>query len=224
MGQVIYVGKLGQAKGQTLFCAHLATILSEQKKCALIDFQPQNHLLEMFVAKRHHFNLKEKQNLPVPTYLAYHKNIVSESLKDYDFLVLDSSDRSLIKDADIVLTLVSDPALALELSKKESEISNVLWNAKKERAASGKSAFKHVLIPTASFDMQTTEKLLKSDQKMGYMLAPVLENNPSYTKGLKDGVCVLDKNLPYFKNVFDETDFFARRNLKQILEFIFADK
>ncbi len=224
MAQIIYVGKLGQTKGQTLFCAHLATILAEQKKCAVVDFQPQNHLLEMFVAKRHHFNLKEKQNLPVPTYLAYHKNILSESSKDYDFLVLDSSDTSLIKEADIVLTLVAEPSLALELSKKESEISNILWNAKKARASNGKNAFKHFLIPTASFDTQTTEKLQKSAQKMGYALAPVLQENPSYTKGLAEGICVLDKNLPYFKNVFDETDFFARRNLKQILEFIFADK
>ena len=64
----------------------------------------------------------------------------------------------------------------------------------------------------------------KSAQQMGYAVAPVLEENKAYADGLAQGIGVLDKNLPFFNNKFSETDFFARRNLKQILEFIFADK
>ncbi len=224
MAQIIYVSKAGNAKGQTLFAAHLATILAENKKTALVDFHPQNHLLEMFVAKRHHFNLKEKQKLPVPAYVAYQKSTFAETASKYGFSVLDCSDPSLLKEADILITLVSEPAVALELANQKSDISTAIWNAKKSRAAKGKNAFKHIILPTISFDKQTTQKLQKAAQQMGYAIAPVLEQNKAYAEGLLEGIGVLDKNLPFFKNNFNEADFFARRNLKQILEFIFADK
>lgn len=224
MPQVIYVSKAGKAKGQTLFAAHLATILAENKKTALVDFNPQNHQLEMFVAKRHHFNLKEKQKLPIPAYIAYQKSNFAEAISKYNFVVLDCSDPALLKEADILITLVREPSAALDLANQKSDISTTIWNAKKSRAAKGKNAFKHIIIPTISFDKQTAQKLQKSAQQMGYAVAPVLEENKAYADGLAQGIGVLDKNLPFFNNKFSETDFFARRNLKQILEFIFADK
>ena len=69
-----------------------------------------------------------------------------------------------------------------------------------------------------------TVDLKKAAKLSGYRLAPVLNKNESYEKGIREGTTVLDKNLDFFKKDFSETDFWARRNLKQILEFIWSEK
>ena len=58
----------------------------------------------------------------------------------------------------------------------------------------------------------------------GYTLAPRILQNEAYGAGLKEGVTVLDKDMPFLEKKFNQDDFFARRNLKQILEFIWFDK
>lgn len=224
MAKIIVVSKLGRKKGQTLFAAHLAAFLATTHQTALVDFEPQNHILENFVAQRHFFNLKHNQNLPVPTYFEYEPNLLSKVLADFDFAVLDTQQESLLEYADIVLTLLSEKQEIEMIGTKNSAVSNMLWRAKMNRAKQGKNAFKHVLILNDLFDEKDIRVLTKNASLMGYIVAPCLKQNQAYAEGLKKGVTVLDKDMPFLLKNFNEDDFFARRNLKQILEFIWSDK
>ena len=224
MAKIIVVSKLGRKKGQTLFAAHLAAFLATTHQTALVDFEPQKHILENFVAQRHFFNLKHNQNLPVPTYFEYKPNLLSKISADFDFAVLDAKQESLFEYADMVLTLLSDKQEIKTISTKNSAFSNMLWQAKMNRAKQGKNAFMHVLILNDLFDESEIQNLKKNASLLGYLVAPYLKQNRAYAEGVKKGVTVLDKDVPFLLKNFDEDDFFARRNLKQILEFIWSDK
>jgi len=224
MGQIIYVSEFGREQNQTAFAAHLATVLAEQSKAAIVDFSKQAQDLEMFIAQRHNFNLKNNQNLPVPTYFSYKQNLLEEISKKFDFIVLDSKKTELMKNADVVITLVDDENICQQLTSRTSELSNIFWGEKKARAANGKNTFDHVVIPSAFLKKEVLEHLQKNAPSMGYRLSPCLKTWDVYKKGLKSGITILDKNMPYFKKDFLEADFLARRNLKQILEFIWSEK
>lgn len=224
MAKIISVSASENLKDQTLLSLHLATFLAALHKTCIVDFLPQTHLAEKFVAQRHFFNLKHNQNLPVPAYFENTKNLLSKIGADFDFVVLDDASGSLLEYADIVLTLVDGEKTAQMLADKDSPLLRKIWLSKIERAKKGKSAFKHILIPFDSLDSKQIEKLQQKASFLGYALAPFWRQNEAYYACLNDGITVLDKDMPYFEKNFNENDFFARRNLKQILEFIWADK
>lgn len=224
MAEIIVVSKLGRKKGQTLFAAHLATFLAATYQTALVDFEPQNHLLENFVAKRHFFNLKHNQNLPVPAYFEYKSNLLSKISDDFDFVILDDKGKYPFECADVVLTLLSEEKSVADVSSKDSAFLQMLWQAKMTRAKTGKNAFKHILVLNDLFDENQIQNLKKNASFAGYTLAPRILQNEAYGAGLKEGVTVLDKDMPFLEKKFNQDDFFARRNLKQILEFIWFDK
>lgn len=222
MGQVIFVSSLESKKEQTLFASYLAVFLAEQRKTALVDFAQQTHLLETLIAKRYHFNLKNNQNLAVPTYFSYHKNLLNEIKNNFDFIVLDGGLSVLLPQADIVVTLFSSKKNAEDLVRKESALSEMFWRAKKERATHQKNAFKHILVACAELEKETMTALEKAQSFMGFRVAPMWKINQAYQKFFETGVSVLDKNLPCFQKELNEADFWARRNLKEIFEAIFS--
>ena len=224
MVKIILVSKFGAPKEQTLFCAHLATFLAHTKKTALVDFQPQTHLLEMFIAKRHYFNLENKQDLPVPTYFTYKKTLLDEISASFDYIVLDGSNADLFPAADILITLIAEPSAVQTLTQSDSVFVQTLWQSKKTRAKAGKNAFKHILIPTDSLQNEDILKLSQSASMMGYKVAPCFVKNASYEKAFNQGLTILDKDTPCLLKTFCSADFFARRNFQHILEFIWADK
>ena len=224
MAEIIVVSKLGRKKGQTLFAAHLATFLAATYQTAIVDFEPSNHLLENFVAKRHFFNLKHNQNLPVPAYFEYKPNLLSKISADFDFVILDDKGKYPLEAADVVLTLLSEEKALQEVTNKDSAFLQMLWRAKMARAKIGKNAFKHILLLNDLFDENQIERLKKNASFAGYAPAPRILQNEAYAAGLKDGVTVLDKDMPFWEKKFSQEDFFARRNLKQIIEFIWFDK
>lgn len=224
MGQIVLVSSLESLKEQTLFASHLAVFLAEQRKTAVVDFASQTHLLETLIAKRYHFNLKNKQNLAVPTYFSYHKNLLNEIKNDFDFIVLDGGLNVVLPQADIVITLFSNVQNAQDLAKKDSTLSDMFWKAKKERAIQQKNAFKHLLVPSEKLENENITVLTKAQSFMGFKLAPMWKINEAYQKFFEDGVSVLDKNLPCFQKQLSEADFWARRNLKEIFEAVWLDK
>ena len=224
MAEIISISSFQKAREQTLFAMHVATFLAAAHKVALVDFLPQTHILENFIAKRHFFNLKNNQNLPVPVYFENTKNLLSKISPDFDFAVLDDASGSFLESADIVLTLVIDEAAADLLCDKDSYLSKTIWQAKMERAKKGKNAFKHVLIPCDVLNIEKINQLRKNASLLGYTVAPSLAQNEAYHACLKDGVTVLDKDGPYLLKEFNQNDFFARRNLKQILECVWFEK
>ncbi|MBR2299892.1 MAG: hypothetical protein IJ870_04895 [Alphaproteobacteria bacterium] len=218
MAQIIYISDPQDKTKQTLFSAHLAIVLAEKNKTSLIS--NQNEKLEMFLAKRHHFNLKNNDTLPVPAYFSSLKNLNPKA--DFSFVVLDVHTFDFLKETDILLTFADNTDIANDLTDVKSSLSSALWNAKKARGTMGKNAFKHFVVPSLNLDEQTLQKLRKSAMLSGYILTPPFDINPLYAKGFESGITFLDKNLPAFKKDFLQDDFFARRNLKHLLEFIFS--
>ena len=224
MAEIISISCFGKAKEQTLLTLHLATFLAAEHRTALVDFLPQTHVLENFIAKRHYFNLKNNQNLPVPAYFENSKNLLSKILPDFDFIVLDDASGSLLEYADIVLTPVFDELTVDLICNRDSLVSKTIWQAKMNRAKKGKNAFKHVLIPSDLLKSEQIDRLKKNASMAGYTLSPSLIQNEAYASCLKDGVTVLDKDSSFLLKNFDQNDFFVRRNLKQILEFVWFER
>ena len=224
MATIILVSSPENLNKQTLLTLHLATFLAASHQTGVVDFFPQTHILENFIAKRHCFNLKHNQNLPVPAYFENSKNILAKIPSKFDFIVLDDASGALLEYADIVLTLISNSKCVEYLTTKDSLLSQKIWQAKINRAKAGKSAFKHVLIPCNFLDNAQIQSLKQNASSTGYSVAPKLNQNEAFESCLNDGITVLDKDMPCFLKNFNQNDFFARRNLKQILEFIWADK
>ncbi|MBO4284959.1 MAG: hypothetical protein J5895_01850 [Alphaproteobacteria bacterium] len=220
MTRIILVSRIGQKKGQTLFAAHLATILAETKKTALIDFEQQDKVLQNFMERRKQISADKKLQLPVAQ---LQKNFSKETAQTFDFVVLDAKDASLFEHADILVVLVSDDGVGA-LLKKDSTFLSTVWEAKKKRAARGLNAFHFFVLPNGDFSVQNQAQIKKDAQIIGCQITPALKDNAAYAQGLNDGVTVLDKNLPFFEKTFNQDDFFARRNLKQIVQFILPNK
>lgn len=223
MAEIISISSFQNVKEQTLFALHLATFLAAEHRTALVDFLSGTHVLENFIAKRHYFNLKNNQNLPVPAYFENTKNLLSKILPDFDFVVLDDASGSLLEYADIVLTPVFDDLTVEMMCGRDSPLSKTIWQAKMNRAKKGKNAFKHVLIPSDLLKPEKINQLKQNASMAGYALAPSLIQNEAYKACLKDGVTVLDKDSSFLLKNFNQDDFFVRRNLKQILEFIWFE-
>ena len=224
MAEVILVSTPENLKEQTFFTIHLATFLAYLNKTALVDFLPETKVMENFVAKRHYYNLKNNRNLPVPTYFENTKNLLSKIRSGFDFVVLDDVNGTLFECADIVLMLITDEKSVDLITDKNSPLSKTLWQAKINRAKTGKNAFKHVLIGGDFLSEEHIQKLKQNASLMGYVFVPHFAFGEIYKAFLKDGITFLDKDMPYLMKSFNQDDFFARRDLKRILEFIWSDK
>ncbi|MBO7097074.1 MAG: hypothetical protein J6W11_00350 [Alphaproteobacteria bacterium] len=224
MAQIVLVLQPEPSSQQTILSAHLAAFLATAHQTALIDIEPQKHLLEMFVAHRHCFNLKHKQNLAVPAYFTYKKNILDEIPASFDFIVSTATDIQLLPTADIVLTFAFNQSDVNALTQKDSPFAQMLWQAKKERAKTGKNAFRHIIIPTVLLTDADINSLKGSASLMGYKTAPYFKISPAYADSFAQGLTVCDKDTSCLLKSFTAADFFARRNFQQILEFIWSDK
>jgi len=220
MAKIICISAQKPSSKQSLFAAYLAIVLSEHNKTALVNCALKTRLLETFIAKRFHFNLKYRQNLPVPTYTTYKKEIFN----DFDFLVIDTVNTTLMSEADIVINLVENTKIFEDLTNQQSSLLTAVWEAKKARAATGKNAFSHIVIPFSCLSDQALLELRKASSFKGFCVSPVFKESDIFEQSLENGVTVLDKNIDFFKKDFSEEDFFARRNLKQIFEFILSEK
>jgi len=216
---VIMVSKSDKGKGETLFAAHLAVALSEKYKTALVDFRPSSKILQSFIEMRQTLNETKKLSLSVPTYFAYHKNIVEELKADYDYIILDTTDLRLAPLCDILITLISSKKGVQSFMGQGSSYANKLWKARKERATQHLRPIKSFVVPNG---IKKANRLERSSMMMGYRVTPEILQNESYAEGLKSGITVFDKNMSYFAKLFHSKDFFARRNLRQIIEFILS--
>lgn len=219
MGQVICVSSFESQKKQTLFATYLSLLLADKTKTALLSIP--NDELEMFLARRHQFNLKNHQNLPVPAHFVYEKKCL-ENKADFSFIVLNVKNFEILKDTDILITFVDTKETADALADSKSKLSSLLWNAKKSRAANGKNAFKHFVVPSLILDKEAINSLKKAANLSGFSLTNPFDLGKVYEDGLKGGITFLDKNLPKLEHDFSENDFFARRHFKELMTFIFS--
>ncbi len=223
MTQTILISELGSKKGQTLFAAHLAIILAEKYRTALVDGKMQNQVLQDFVAKRYLLNMEKNIGLNIPQYLSYRKNLFEEISTQFDFIVVDTFQLQALDQADLFVLLLSNDAVG-ELIHRNSAFLNEIWNVKKKRASKGKSTFKFVVVPSENLNDDNNVLLKKNAQFVGFRVAPELQSNEAYLQGIRTGVTIVDKNLPFLEKSFGIEDFFARRNLKKVVEFILSDK
>ncbi len=213
----IFVVSPKQNKFQTIFAAHMAVALSGAFKTALVETSPKNDALQMFLAKRCHEGLKKNIDLSVPAYFKFEKNIFKNLEEEYAFLVADAQNFENIESCDVLVVMASDDQDIEALANQNGAFANMIWAAKKNRAKTGKDAFKCVVLPYQNLDIRKLEQTLPM---MGYVIGPKWEKNQIFIDGFQTGVTALDKNLPAFKKEFRADDFFARRNLKKIIEFI----
>lgn len=217
MMRTIFVTAPLDHKLKTVFAAHLAIALSDTFQTAIVNDETSDDALQLFLAKRHHLNLSSQVSLPVPAYFAHEKNILHRLKEKYDFAIVNAHDLRNAAESDIVVILASDNETLHLLTDTNSTFANAVWNAKKQRATNGHDAFSSVVV---ALDALTDNKSLQTASMMGYLLAPVLKNPALYLKGFERGLTVLDKNLPAFQDEFGIDDFFARRNFKELVEYI----
>lgn len=217
MSHVIFVSSLRKKETATAFTAHFAVALSSKYKTAIVGSENVNHFFESFFARRYAFNLSHKTELVVPAFYRLKKNILEEISSLFDFVFICSDDLLFLKDADTFLSFFENESDFTP----SSHFLNAIWNAKKERANKGKSAFDFVVVFT---EENNAEKINKNSQMLGYRIAPVLQDVSLYHKVLQTGISFIDKDAADFKDLFDLNDFLARRNLKGLIEFILADK
>ena len=101
MAKIISLSASENLKNQTLLALHIATFLAACYQTAVVDLAPHTHILENFVARRHYFNLKYNQSLPVAAYFENTQNLLSKLRENFDFIVLDDASGSLLEYADI---------------------------------------------------------------------------------------------------------------------------
>ena len=203
---------------QTLLTAHFAVALSSKFKTAVVDCHLKNEMLEIFLAKRHHLNISKNSGLTVPAYFKYQKDILKNLSDEYEFILSDIENLKNAQECDILVIPLLEEKLP-EITAHNSPLSEAVWQAKKRCAATGKNAFLSVVLPYG--DKKNT-KTLKDALMMGYLVAPFLSDYHFFEHGFKQGVTCLDKDLPDFKKDFGAQDFYARRNIKKIIEFILA--
>lgn len=222
--RLIVVDNAGDKIGGTLFSAHLATALAHNHHTVLVASTAQNALLEMFTARRYAYNLGRNTNLPVARYVSAKKDVLEQLGAETEFAVMDFPEQKSLKSADILVTFISNKETCLALAQKGNLYAERIFNAKKERAALGKSTFKWFIVPTFTLSTEETSLLQTSGKYLGYTLTPMLEHLECYTQGLQEGITFIDKDQKDLKKDLTQSDFFARRNFKKIVEFIFSGK
>lgn len=224
MAQVLVINSSNTGSGKTLLAAHLAVMLSRDYKVAVADSLKDESQLANFIAKRYNLNLVKNYNLPVPQYYALKKDTLNEISKEFDVIILDSPESEYFKYADIFVTPLHSEEGINSLSSKNSLYASLIWEAKKQRAALGKSAFRWVACLNDDYTPEQLGLLEQNAKFLGFAVSPVLQNRNEYKLGLEQGLTVLDKDQPELKTLFDLPDLYARRNLKKIAEFIWQNK
>ena len=220
MVQTVFVLKSENSKRQILLGIYLAVFLAASYKTILVDGYPENHIIENSIALRHCLNLKN--SLTLPAYSMLKKNLTQEMMQSNDFVIAVADENALYEKADIIITLLTKQTNLDELTQKESAFNQMLWNAKIRRAKVSKNAIRHILLPTDDADLSHISDLQKNASMLGYQIAPQINFNNIDCEVFKTGITVLDKDMPFLKQSFNRNDFFARRNLKQIFEFIWS--
>lgn len=224
MTQIVTFNSINSATGKTLLAAHLAVMLAKDYKVAVMDNEGEKSPLAAFIAKRHVLNLSKNFSLPTPAYHSLHSINLDDMQQEYDLIILDSPEDKYFKFSDIFITpLLGEDGLA-SVVNKDSMYAALLWEARKRRAAAGKSAFRWIIIPNDIFTSNHYDHLKASSKLLGYAVAPALTRRPEYAAGLAHGVTTLDKDLPELKTLFDLPDLYARRELKKLAEFIWQNK
>ena len=219
MMKTIFIACPKNNPSQTIFVAHMAIALCFTFKTALVKIALASDDIEMFLAKRYHISLKKNINLPTPAYFQFSKNLFKDLQNEYACLIADAQNCDHTENADILVVPAFDDDDIKALIDHNSPFATMIWTAKKNRAKTGKDAFKCVVLPLETLDDQ---KLTKTAPMMGYIIGPKLQKNDVYKKGFEQGITALDKDLPDFSKDFKADDFFARRNLKKIIEYILS--
>lgn len=223
MAQIIVINSPNTQTGKTLFAAHLAVMLAKDYKTAVLD-DVNNSRLAMFIAKRYTLNLGKHYNLPVPQYYSLKKGILSEIGSQYNAIILDSPDPEYFQAADVVLTMLRGKDALQNLTAQNSLFASLIWEAKKQRAAAGKNAFRWIICPNDDYLPEDMHQLKNAGKFLGFSVAPNLNWREEYSKGFRQGVTVSDKDRPELKTLFDLPDLYARRNLKRLTDFIWQNK
>ena len=224
MAQIVVINSPDLQSGKTLFSAHLGVMLSSSYKTAVMDCVAGKTPLSMFIAKRYALNLADNCGLSVPNYISLEKDVLQETMSQYDVIVIDSPSDKYLKYADVLITILRENREISSLTEKDSSYVSKVWQAKKSRAADGKNTFRWVVVPNGDFSASQYDKLLQTGKFLGYSIAPQLKIRNAYSDGMKNGVTVLDKDLAAFKSSFLIADLYARRDLKKTSEFIWQNK
>lgn len=223
MVQIVVINSINRYSGKSLVAAHLAVMLAKDYKVAVMDEFSKSDLSD-FVAKRHALNLSKDLNLAIPIYQTLNKENFSK-IDEYDVVILDSPSDKYFAYADIFITPLRGQEGLNSLVVRNSLYAGLIWEAKKQRAAQGKSAFKWVVLPNDDALLQEDcEKLKETGRFLGFSVAPKLSNRKEFDLGFKHGISVLDKDSPKLKTLFDLPDLYARRDLKKIADFIWQNK
>lgn len=224
MAQIIVINSVNNGSGKTLLAAHLAVMLARDYKTAVMDNVGDSSPLALFVAKRYNLNLGKNYMLPVPEYHSLRKETLAAAGDKYDVVLLDSPDAKYFKYADIFITPLSGREGLNAVANPKSMYASLLWNARKSRAADGKSTFRWVVVPNDDYTGEDYKQLSEAGKFLGFSVAQRWINRAAYADGLKRGVTVLDKDQPALKTLFDFPDLYARRDLKKLADFIWQNK
>lgn len=224
MAQIIVINSINSASGKTLFAAHLAVMLAKDYKTVVMDDLKNTSPLADFIARRYTLNLSGAYSFPIPQYQTLTKENLEQGEQNFDVIILDSPDSKYYPKADIMLTILSGQEGLNAAREKNSLFSSLIWEAKKKRAADGKSAFRWVILPNDDFTPTEMGEVIKNGRFLGFNVAPKLERRKEYVQALVSGITVVDKDLPALKSLFDLPDLYARRNLKKITDFIWQNK
>lgn len=210
--------------GKTLLTAHLSVMLAADYSAAVMDGATENSALAMFIAKRYNLNLGKNYKLPIAPYHSLQKEKFAELKDSCDVILLDAPDEKYFKYADVLLTPLCTKEGFNAVTASDSLYASLIWEAKKQRAALGKNAFRWIVIPNDDYTPEDIKKITEAGKILGFQLAPRLHRRPEYANGLKSGVTVLDKDQPELKTLFDLPDLYARRELKKLASFIWPTK
>ena len=212
----VLISKLDKNR-PSFFAMHFAIALAENFRVALVNYDLSNDDLQSFMQKRQALCAKYDTSLPTPIYFSGRQNILEDLKRDFQFIILDGADLSQAKDCDTLLTIVTANKDVHCLTDQKSDCATKIWQARQQRALLRQKPFDWVVLPVGP---QNSKELFKKAPLAGYRPAPELVEESACIKGLQTGLTVLDKNIPCFIPFFKSEDFFARRNLKSIIEFV----
>lgn len=224
MAQIIVVSSINHQSGKTLLAAHLAVMLSKDYKTAVFDSAGENSPLAKFIAQRYNLGLSKNITMHLPAYHTLLKSDFKELAEKYDAVILDAPDSSFFAKADVLITPVAQAAGLEAVSSANTMFASLVWDAKKRRAAEGKNAFRWVVVPNDDLTPQDYDRLSKTGKMSGFEVSPRLPRRDELAQGLKTGITVMDKDQQNLKNLFVMPDFYARRDLKKLADFIWQNK
>lgn len=222
MGHLIYVAALKETFNKTLLTAYLATFLSENHRTILLDGMPQTHFLENFIAKRYHFSLKNNVSLPIPDYHEFKKEKLATQLNQYEFAVTDEPRLSNLKEAEKLFVVLSEDEVST-LTSSGSAFLNAVWEIKKQRAQKEHQTFRCIIILTDITHEETRQKLANDIKFSGFEIAPFSLIAENLKQSLSEGLTLMDQNMPFYNHLMTKENFFARRDFKKLLEYLWSE-